>query len=322
MSERKVDRGKTRSEDVRFESDGVTLAGTFVDPDSARTSALILTGSGQLDRNSNGPKLNLNINSAIADALAARGISSLRYDKRGAGESGGDFFEASLSDNYADAVAALGWLATRTHGVPLVAVGHSEGSLHVAHLAADGKLVGAVLIAPPALRGEETLTWQAAQVVPTLPRATRSILKLLHIDPLASQRKAFERIRSTSAGTIRVQGKKLNARWFREFMDYDPAPVYKQVDVPVLVLIGEHDFQVPPAGAEAIGRLVPGACEVQLIPNLSHILRDDPDSRGPRDYPREVRQPVSPVVLERIGDWIEAQLGPHTAKAPGRHDRE
>ena len=100
-------------------------------------------------------------------------------------------------------------------------------------------------------------------------------------------------------------------------MDYDPAPVYKQIGVPVLVLIGEHDLQVPPGGAEAIGRLVPGPCEVQLIPNLSHILRDDPESRGPRDYPREVKQPVNPVVLQRIGDWIEKQLGLQAAKTPG-----
>jgi hypothetical protein len=57
---------------------------------------------------------------------------------------------------------------------------------------------------------------------------------------------------------IRVQGKKLNARWFREFLDYDPAPVFERVQVPVLALTGGHDVQVLPQDAEAIKELVKG----------------------------------------------------------------
>jgi alpha-beta hydrolase superfamily lysophospholipase len=158
-----------RSEEVRFESAGVSLAGTFVDPAAARADALILSGSGRLDRDSNGPRFRGEINSAIAEALAARDVASLRYDKRGAGESGGDFYAAGVSDNYADACAAVDSLATRASGRPIYAIGHSEGALHVARLASDGKVAGAVLIAGQARRGEEILTWQAAQIVPTLP---------------------------------------------------------------------------------------------------------------------------------------------------------
>src|SRR5579863_6995102 len=105
------------AEDVRFESEGgVTLAGTFLDPSDAKAAALILTGSGRLDRDSNSRAFHGWISPAIAEALAARGVASLRYDKRGAGQSSGDFLEASLSNNYSDAAAATGWLLSRAAG--------------------------------------------------------------------------------------------------------------------------------------------------------------------------------------------------------------
>jgi uncharacterized protein len=299
----------TRSEEVQFESERVLLAGTFVDPGDARAAALILTGSGRLDRDSNSRAFRGEINSAIADALAARGVASLRYDKRGAGESGGDFFEAGLSENYADALAALGWLATRIAGrCAIFGIGHSEGALHVAHLAADEKLSGAVLIACAARRGEGILTWQAVQIAPTLPPATRAILKLFRVDALKSQQKAFVRLRSTSADSLRIQGKKLNARWLREFMDNDPSPIFKRIHCPVLVVVPEHDMQVPPEDGKTICTLVPGPCEEVTVPGLSHILRDDPESKGPRAYRRALKEPVSATVLETIAGWVEKQL--------------
>lgn len=296
------------AEEVRFESTGIAIAGTFVDPGDANAAALILTGSGRLDRDSNGRGFRGQINPAIAQALAARGIASLRYDKRGAGESGGDFFEAGVSDNHADADAAVDWLATRAAGLAIFAIGHSEGALHVARLAADGKVAGAVLIGCPARRGEEILVWQATRIVPTLPPTTKAILGVLRIDPLRSQQKAFVRIRSTSADSIRIQGKKLNARWHREFMDYDPVPVFERIHVPVLVVVAGHDMQVPPEDGEVICTLVPGACEEVVIPGLSHILRDDPESKGPKHYRKAVNRPVSPALLATVASWAEGQL--------------
>lgn len=299
-----------QSEEVRFESGYVSLAGTFVDPGGARAAALILTGSGRLDRDSNSRGFRGQINPALAVALASRGVVSLRYDKRGAGESGGNFFEAGLSENYADACAAVGWLAIRASGRPIYGVGHSEGALHVARLAAEGKVAGAVLIACAARRGEEILTWQAAQIVPTLSPMTSAILKLLHVDPLKSQRKAFDRLRSTSADSVRIQGKKVNARWLREFMNYDPVPTFERIHVPVLIVVAEHDMQVPPEDGEAISALLAGPCDEVIVPGLSHILRDDPESKGPKGYRTALKAPVSPAVLTAITDWVEQQL-PH-----------
>jgi uncharacterized protein len=295
------------SEEVHFQSGDTALAGTLGEPSDARAAALILTGSGPLDRDSNGPHFQGQISPAIADAVADQRVASLRYDKRGVGGSGGNYYDTGMTDNYADASAAIDWLGARYPRIPVFAIGHSEGALHAAHLAADGKVAGAALVACAARRGEDILTWQAQQIVPTLPPATRAILRLLRIDPLASQRKAFARLRSTTANSLRIQGKKLNARWLRQFMDYDPRPVFEAIRVPVLVVIGDRDMQVPLSDARTIGELVAGPCEVRVLENVSHILRPDPESKGPRAYRSALRQPVSPTVLDEISGWVARQ---------------
>ena len=60
-------------------------------------------GSGPLDRNENVKKgSHLNLFNTLAHHLAGIGIASLRYDKRGCGESTGDYYAAGHSDLLAD----------------------------------------------------------------------------------------------------------------------------------------------------------------------------------------------------------------------------
>jgi len=168
-----------------------------------------------------------------------------------------------MIDNYDDAVAALGWLSRCCLDAPTFVIGHSEGALHASHLAADENVDGVVLLACPAHTGEEVLTWQAREIAKTLPGVTNAILKTLRIDPLKSQQKQFARIRSTTENVIRVQGKRLNALWFRQFLDSNPKPIFERIKVPVLALAGGHDMQTPPEDVEAIRHLVTGSCEAR-----------------------------------------------------------
>jgi pimeloyl-ACP methyl ester carboxylesterase len=114
--------------------------------------------------------------------------------------------------------------------------------------------------------------------------------------------------RSIDREYIRVQGKKINAHWFRQFIDYDPVPIFEQLKIPVLAIVGSNDMQIPPTDIETIKHLVKGPCDTEVIADVSHLLRDDPDKKGPRDYKNAVKQPVSSMVLATIVKWIDRQL--------------
>ncbi|WP_428834670.1 alpha/beta hydrolase family protein, partial [Nonomuraea maheshkhaliensis] len=65
--------------------DGTPLGGTLTLPagPGPYPAVLLLHGSGPLDRDGNTRKAAMNFGRPLADALAAAGIATLRYDPRG-----------------------------------------------------------------------------------------------------------------------------------------------------------------------------------------------------------------------------------------------
>jgi pimeloyl-ACP methyl ester carboxylesterase len=341
-------------QDVTFDSGGSTLAGTYTEAVQPVAAALLIQGSGRTDRNSDarlplGKVLRLDVTRALAEALASAHVSSFRYDKRGIGASGGDYLTTGMSQLLEDARAALGWLATKTAGLPLIVAGHSEGTYYAAQLAADGGVAtggvatggvatggvatggvatggvatggvatggvatggvaGVVLLSGPVRTGGEILAWQTQQLASRLPRSARLILKLMRTDLVRAQRKNQDRIMASAGDVVRIQGVRVNARWVRDFVRYDPALALRQLTVPVLAITGGHDLQVPEADVAAIGQLVGGPFEGHVVGDLSHILRPDPDSVGPRGYRRAVRAAVSTEVLSLVTTWTTRLRG-------------
>src|SRR5215469_5655042 len=301
-------------QDVTFDSDGCGLAGTYAEAVQPVAAALLIPGSGRTDRNSDariplGRVLRLDVTRALAEALAAQHVSSLRFDKRGVGASGGDYLTTGMTQQLDDARVALAWLAAKTAGLPLLVVGHSEGTYYAAQLAAEGSVAGIVLLSGPAQPGGEVLAWQTNQIVSRLPRSARIILRLMRTDPVRAQRKNQDRIMASEEGVIRIHGVRINAGWFRDFVCYDPAPALQRVKVPVLAITGGHDLQVQPDDVAAIGRLVGGPFEGHVVGDLSHLLRPDSHCVGPRGYKRAVRTPVSPEVLGLVTSWVTRHWG-------------
>jgi len=315
-SESKLSAGHgVTTENITFDADGCTLAGTFTAVAQPVAAALLITGSGKTDRDSDvrlpgGLTLRAGITRACAEAMAAAGVSTLRYDKRGVGASGGAYLTAGMPQRLADARVALGWLADRCPGLQLIVLGHSEGTYYAAQLASgDAGVAGAVLLSGAARPGAEVLAYQTEQLADRLPASARLILRLMRTDAVRSQRKNLAKIMASSADVMRVQGTRVNARWVRDFVRYDPAPALASVMVPLLAITGGHDLQVPPADVEAMGRLVLGPFEGHVVGDLSHMLRPDPDSAGPRGYRRQTREPTSPDVLAMIAAWVRQHWG-------------
>jgi uncharacterized protein len=290
--------------------DGVRLVGALARPDAPGPvpAALILNGSGPLDRDSNVKRQRLGVAPAIAAALAARGVASLRIDKRGVGESGGDHLTSGFDRETADAAAAL----AAVRGAPgidpaaVVVIGHSAGATIAIRLAAsDAALAGIVLLAGAARPGEEVMRDQSESIAASLRGLTRLVAGTL----VRRQERARRRLRESAEDVIRIDGRRLPARWLREFMGYDPAAHLRRVRCPVLAITGAKDLQVEPGDVARIGDLVGGAFEGEVPEDLTHVLRRHPGPPSLSTYRAQLREPVDPWLLGRVADWTAARAG-------------
>lgn len=131
--------------EVLFDSGGVPIHASLraPGPDAAGVpAAVIIGGSGDLDRNGNGPALPVDLDPYlwIADLLSEQGVASIRYDKLGSGATGLGPYEAdpdALLDKTYDELRiqpardALAFLAAQPGVDPsrVFVIGHSEGGM-------------------------------------------------------------------------------------------------------------------------------------------------------------------------------------------------
>ncbi len=307
-----------RREEVRFRSGALTLAGTLAAPAAGEPVAavLMLPGSGQTDRDDNAKRLALNVFPPLSAAIERQGLATFRYDKRGVGGSEGDYMTSDFDDRVTDAVAAVEWLRARPEvdAARVFALGHSEGALVAVRLAAGAAPVaGLVLLAGSARSGEQILLWQGRQIAGSLTGVSKWMVRLLRIDVLKSQRKALDRIRSSDADVVRVQGRKINAAWMRQFMAYDPAPDLARVDVPVLAVTGGRDLQVDPDDLDRMRDLVKGPFEAVRPAGVTHLLRAEGRKRGLSGYKEQIRRPVDPRVVSAVTGWLAKNSSGHAS---------
>jgi alpha-beta hydrolase superfamily lysophospholipase len=294
------------------------LAGTLLTPEGPGPwpTALLLPGSGPVDRNSDARRMPLGVTRALAEALASAGVASYRYDKRGVGASPGDWRRPGLYDGADDARAALRLLASRPEVDPtrLVLVGHSEGAILAAAVAADGTahdgpaLAGICLLSPTARPGEEVLVWQAERLAPGLPAPVRLAFTVLRTDAVAQVRRNHARLKATTTDVARLGGVRTNARWSREFMAHDPTGDLRRLTLPVLAITGSKDLQSPPDDLTTLADLVPGPVETHLVPDVTHLLRHQPHEASLRRYRSEVGAPLDERVLRLVTSWARRVL--------------
>ncbi len=290
-----------RAEEVRVSTpSGVTLAGTLTVPTGARgkvPAVLLLTGSGPQDRDEASPGLpGWRPFRQVADTLSRRGIAVLRLDDRGVGGSGGDVNEATLPTFAEDARAALAFLRERPEvdARRVGILGHSEGGYVGPMVAAeDPALRALVLVAAPARTGRALVEYQNRSVIernPVLAPAADSLLPL-----------ALARVDSVAA----------SVPWFRSLLAHDPIPFAGRLRVPVLILQGETDSQVPAAEAGALAAAIRGGgnrdVTVRLFPEVNHLLVRDPDGAY-EGYAALPSLEVVPEVLGALADWLAARL--------------
>lgn len=285
-----------------------SLAGTLTTPNGEGPfpAALLIAGSGPLDRDGNHKRLPLSLSKDLARILDEAGWASLRFDKRGVGESSGDYFSTGFYDELGDATSALKWLQSQPNITTVVPVGHSAGALFAAEMSAAGHAEsGAILLAYTTSTGEETLIWQAGAIGDSVPRWVKAMLRTFRTSIEKQQSKALAKLKNTSKDVVRIQGQRVNAKWMREFLEYDPEPILRATSSPLLAITGSKDVQVNPVGIATIDAIGGDHTTSMLIDDVDHILRTETASvSNPKRYKQQIKRPIDRRVVDAIVIWL------------------
>ena len=278
-------------------------------------AVIMIHGSGPIDRNENAKKLKMNTFKEMAALSNEEGFATIRYDKRGVGESKGDYYKAGFFDFIEDAVAVVNFVKSHRSidENRIFLLGHSEGCL-VAPVVHDRVPVqGMILLSPSAEPLGETTAWQREQMkrdMQTIDGFQGWLLRLIKADQKLDKmnEKLTEKIKGTDADVIHYNGQKINAKWNREHEHFDVREYLTKIDCPVLTISGMKDVQVKSEQAEVVCNLVKGECESHILPDVTHLLRktEVPDrfSSIMNDYKNQVKQPIDPELKQLVSDWL------------------
>ena len=280
---------------VMLETPTGVLHGSLLTPPSKTPIpvALLISGSGPTDRNGNSqglPGANDSLK-LLAQALASVGIASLRYDKRGIGESraaGPKESDLRFETYVEDASAWVRKLKADVGFSTVTVIGHSEGSL-IGMRAVEGSGADAfVSVAGIARRGSDVLRDQLrSKLSGDLAQQSESILASLE------QAQLVDSVPQALMILYRPSVQPYLISWMR----YTPTDVLKRLKVPVLIIQGTTDLQVSVAEAEALRKAKPEA-EVSVIEGMNHVLKNVPaNAMNPL---AAYSDPTLPIVSELI----------------------
>jgi alpha-beta hydrolase superfamily lysophospholipase len=268
-------------------------------------AVVLVGGSGNIDRDT--IAFGVPVMGQLAGHLADAGYLVVRYDKRGVGQSGGRAESATLSDYADDVLSVVKWLREQkdVDDKRIVVVGHSEGGA-VVLLAATrtGDLRAIVAIAAPGVKGSELVLEQQRTALDGLKLAADEKQRRVDL-----QKQVMNAVITGQGwdGIPEAMRKQADTAWFRSFLMWDPAPVMKKVDEPLLILHGALDKQVPLQNAEVLNGLAlqrkKGTTTLVMVPGINHLLV--PAKTGEvSEYGSLQGAKVSPDVAKQIVDWL------------------
>jgi uncharacterized protein len=250
-------------------SDDLTLHATLVSADAPHGLALLAHGI-TADRHEDG------FFTQLAAILAAKaGISSLRFDFRGHGESSGPSTVATVDGEVRDINNALAELRTHEPGLPLGVIAASFGAVAASHLLAmnSADFAFAVLLNP-------VLDMRRTFIEPELPWARESFT------PAAVRASLVE------GATLTIDDHFTISADFVRDMHVGPEPLELLADVrlPMLVVHGDADTYVSVGIAESFARTHP-TTDFRAIVGAEHGFERAEDAAA---------------VADIVADWINA----------------
>jgi uncharacterized protein len=213
------------AERVQFNSGGYMLVGMFHRAEGNPREAVIISHGFAADKNSDKWIY-------VCDSFAAAGISALRFDHMGCGESGGLFENVTLTERIADLRAAVTYVRERREIERVALIGSSFGGDTALHVAADPGIACAAIVATP-------YTFDFASEM------------------------------DTGAAKIEIDGKRVKRGLLEDIEKYDIGAQAAKVSR-LLVMHGTQDEVVPPSDARIIYEYASEPKQLEMIEGADH----------------------------------------------------
>lgn len=275
------------------------LNGTLYKPNksSKKTNLVILIpGSGIPDRNGNQTGASNNSLKFLSEGLASKDIAVFAYDKRAIAQlKAGNISEKDVTfdDVIADVKQIIQYFKSKKEFNKIIISGHSEGSL-VGMIASKGNADGYVSIAGAGRPIDEILEEQVVKQAPFLKVELRKNLDILK----SGQTFTLENKMLSSLFRESVQPYLIS--WFK----YDPKIEIKKLHIPVLIITGTKDLQVPESDAKLLHEAYPKS-ELVIIENMNHVFKEiKEDSENLKSY-NDLTLPVAPELIEKIAGFTK-----------------
>jgi len=294
-----------KNEDVGFESKELKINGTIWYPNNTGSKAIvILTSSGNADRSAS---------RAEAILFAQMGFTTFHYDKRGTGNSEGDWQAATIEELSMDDINAIKYFSEKT-GIPLMNIGikgSSQGATKIPYVLGELKDLkyGIAVSCPGVSLLESDLNYWKNSNAEAIGNEMEDALKF--------QRKVFEFIagKRTKSALEKAIDQEKSMPWFEHIwipnldeiqtdkkLLYNPIPYFQTTKQPVLILQGKMDEIIPANSIELISDALKKSGNANfktvLLDGASHSMHQV----GESDFPYWSK--LHPDYLTTIENWI------------------
>lgn len=282
-----------------------SLEGTYVDAGRKAPVVLIIPGSGPTDRDGNNP---MGLTAApyrlLADALAKKGVSSVRIDKRGMFGSKAaiaDPNRVTIGDYATDVHTWVAAIRKQTGAKCVWVLGHSEGAL-VALAAAQQPegMCGAILVSGAGRRLSDVIREQLRSNPANAPVLDSAMAALDELDK--GQHVDVTNMNPALLTLFWPQVQDYLIDMFRQ----DPAKLAVSVKIPLMIVQGARDIQVSTADAKALAAANPKA-KLVLIATMNHVLKDvasDDRAANIATY-GDPSLPVDSTIVDAIAGFVK-----------------
>lgn len=285
------------------------LPGTLTIPkgDGPFPAIVLVPGSGPHDQDETiGPNKGFK---DLAFGLASKGVAVFRYTKRTekyGDKSTDDPTKLTVDDEViSDARAAVALVAKQPKINPkqVFLLGHSLGAYLAPRIATgDSQIAGIAILGANTKPIEQVIVEQIHYLSgKTGAPADQSAKQIADVEAAAKQ---IESPDLKSNDTVSLLGSKTYGAYWLDLRGYDPVKTASQLKIPILVLQGARDYQVPNANFEEWNKTLAKRKNATLksFPDLNHLFMAGQGVSTPAEYGNPNH--VSEEVINTIALWV------------------